>query len=100
MGKPSSPPVRAVSARLWCAATTTTPARLITPIPVMITPNGLPVTSSVPVFVDPQAYIGHTGELTSSIVTDVNWKTFVGQASGESYQMKFSGTGTVPHASQ
>ncbi len=56
---------------------------------------GLPVSDAVPVFVDPQAYIGHTGELSSSIVTDVNWKTFVGQTSGESYQMKFSGSGTV-----
>jgi uncharacterized protein (AIM24 family) len=56
---------------------------------------GLPVTPNVPVCVDPQAYIGHTGQLSSSIVTDLNWKTFVGQASGESYQMKFSGTGTV-----
>ncbi|WP_229459038.1 AIM24 family protein [Massilia glaciei] len=56
---------------------------------------GLPVTNEVPVFVDPQAYIGHTGQLSSSIVTDLNWKTFVGQASGESYQVKFSGQGTV-----
>ncbi|MES2018263.1 MAG: AIM24 family protein [Pseudomonadota bacterium] len=56
---------------------------------------GLPVTSEVPVCVDPQAYIGHTGNLNSSIVTDLNWKTFVGQASGESYQVKFSGRGTV-----
>ena len=56
---------------------------------------GLPVSNEVPVFVDPQAYIGHSGQLTSSIVTDVNWKTFVGQASGESYQVKFSGQGTV-----
>ncbi len=56
---------------------------------------GLPVTNEVPVFVDPQAYLGHTGQLSSSIVTDVNWKTFVGQASGESYQVKFSGQGTV-----
>ncbi|MES2323076.1 MAG: AIM24 family protein [Pseudomonadota bacterium] len=56
---------------------------------------GLPVTPEVPVCVDPQAYIGHTGNLSSSIVTDLNWKTFVGQASGESYQMKFSGSGTV-----
>ena len=56
---------------------------------------GLPVTPDVPVFVDPQAYIGHTGQLSSSIVTDLNWKTFVGQASGESYQMKFTGQGTV-----
>lgn len=56
---------------------------------------GLPVTPEVPACVDPQAYIGHTGNLSSSIVTDLNWKTFVGQASGESYQMKFSGSGTV-----
>lgn len=56
---------------------------------------GLPVTSDVPVFVDPQAYIGHTGQLSSAIVTDLNWKTFVGQASGESYQVKFTGQGTV-----
>lgn len=56
---------------------------------------GLPVSNDVPVCVDPQAYIGHTGNLNSSIVTDLNWKTFVGQASGESYQVKFSGSGTV-----
>ncbi|MGK5025174.1 AIM24 family protein [Janthinobacterium sp. RB2R34] len=56
---------------------------------------GLPVTPDVPVFVDPQAYIGHTGQLSSTIVTDLNWKTFVGQASGESYQVKFTGQGTV-----
>lgn len=56
---------------------------------------GLPVTPDVPVFVDPQAYIGHTGQLSSAIVTDLNWKTFVGQASGESYQVKFTGQGTV-----
>lgn len=56
---------------------------------------GLPVTPNEPVCVDPQAYIGHTGQLSSAIVTDLNWKTFVGQASGESYQVKFSGQGTV-----
>lgn len=56
---------------------------------------GLPVTPEKPVFVDPDAYIGHKGNLTSSIVTDLNWKTFVGQASGESYQVKFMGQGTV-----
>ncbi len=56
---------------------------------------GLPVTPQQPVFVDPDAYIGHKGNLSSSIVTDLNWKTFVGQASGESYQVKFMGQGTV-----
>jgi uncharacterized protein (AIM24 family) len=56
---------------------------------------GLPVTPDAPVCVDPQAYLGHTGQLGSAIVTDLNWKSFVGQASGESYQVKFSGQGTV-----
>ncbi|MEC5159243.1 AIM24 family protein [Janthinobacterium sp. CG_S6] len=56
---------------------------------------GLPVTPDAPVCVDPQAYLGHTGQLASTIVTDLNWKSFVGQASGESYQVKFTGQGTV-----
>lgn len=56
---------------------------------------GLKVTPEQPVFVDPDAYIGHKGNLTSNIVTDLNWKTFVGQTSGESYQVKFIGQGTV-----
>jgi len=56
---------------------------------------GLPVRPDKPVIVDPNAYIGHVGQLTSSFVIDVNWKTFIGQTSGETYQVKFSGTGTV-----
>lgn len=56
---------------------------------------GLEVTPDQAVCVDPDAYLGHKGDLTSSIVTDLNWKTFVGQTSGESYQVKFTGRGTV-----
>ncbi len=56
---------------------------------------GLPVTPQQPVFVDPDAYIAHKGELSSNIVTDLNWKNLIGQASGESYQVKFTGQGTV-----
>jgi uncharacterized protein (AIM24 family) len=56
---------------------------------------GLPVTPQQPVFVDPDAYIAHKGELSSNIVTDMNWKNLIGQASGESYQVKFTGHGTV-----
>jgi uncharacterized protein (AIM24 family) len=56
---------------------------------------GLQVTQDNPVCVDPDAYIAHKGNLTSKIVTDVNWKTFIGQTSGESYQVKFTGQGTV-----
>jgi len=56
---------------------------------------GLEVSANRPVSVDPQAYLGHKGNLDSTIVTDVNWKTFLGQTSGESYQLRFSGQGTV-----
>ncbi len=55
----------------------------------------LDVTHDRPIFVDPQAYVGHRGQLQSNIVTDVGWKSFVGQSSGESYQLKFTGLGTV-----
>lgn len=56
---------------------------------------GLDVTPEKPVFVDPNAYIGHKGSLSSQFVTDVNWKNFVGQGSGESFQLKFTGQGVV-----
>jgi uncharacterized protein (AIM24 family) len=55
----------------------------------------LEVTPDRPVCVDPDAYVGHKGNLSSNIVTDVNWKTFIGQTSGETYQVRFSGQGTV-----
>ena len=55
----------------------------------------LPVTPQQPVCVDPDAYLGHKGEFSSTIVTDLNWKTFIGQTSGESYQVKFTGQGVV-----
>jgi len=55
----------------------------------------LQVTPERPVCVDPDAYVGHKGNLSSSFVTDVNWKTFIGQTSGETYQVRFSGQGTV-----
>ena len=55
----------------------------------------LDVTPQRPIFVDPQAYVGHRGQLQSNLITDVGWKTFVGQSSGESYQLKFTGQGTV-----
>ncbi|MBC7544829.1 MAG: AIM24 family protein [Candidatus Sericytochromatia bacterium] len=55
----------------------------------------LEVTAQKPICVDPNAYIGHKGQVTSAVITDVNWKTLIGQASGESYQLKFTGLGTV-----
>ncbi|NJN68290.1 MAG: AIM24 family protein, partial [Chloroflexaceae bacterium] len=56
---------------------------------------GLEVTGNTPIFVDPDAYLGHKGNLESKVVVDVNWKSFLGQTSGESFQIKFTGNGTV-----
>jgi uncharacterized protein (AIM24 family) len=55
----------------------------------------LQVAPEQPMAVDPDAYIAHTGRLSSTVITDLNWKTFIGQASGESYQVKFTGQGVV-----
>lgn len=43
--------------------------------------------------VDPDAVICWMGERNSdpSIIADVNWKTFIGQASGESYMFEWNG---------
>nr|WP_187363087.1 AIM24 family protein [Massilia aquatica] len=55
----------------------------------------LEVTPSTPLRVDPDAFIGYKGNITQEFVFDVNWRTMVGQSSGESYQHKFSGQGVV-----
>ncbi len=55
----------------------------------------LEVSPHDPLFVDPDAFIGYKGDVRQEFVFDVNWKTFVGQSSGESYQLKFTGQGVV-----
>jgi len=66
---------------------------------VAITSHGtaiqLEVGPSFPLFVDPDAFLGYKGQLTQEFVFDVNWKNFVGQSSGESFQLKFTGQGVV-----
>lgn len=59
------------------------------------TPLELEVGPSFPLYVDPDAFLGYTGQLTQEFIFDVNWKTMVGQGSGESFQLKFSGQGRV-----
>jgi uncharacterized protein (AIM24 family) len=53
------------------------------------------VTPQYPLFVDPDAFIGYRGSISQEFIFDVNWKTFIGQTSGESFQLKFSGQGIV-----
>lgn len=59
------------------------------------TPLELEVGPSFPLYVDPDAFLGYSGQLTQEFIFDVNWKTFIGQGSGESFQLKFSGQGRV-----
>lgn len=59
------------------------------------TPLELEVGPRFPLYVDPDAFLGYSGQLTQEFIFDVNWKTFIGQGSGESFQLKFSGQGRV-----
>jgi len=55
----------------------------------------LEVTPDTPLHVDPDAFVGFKGDIRQEFVFDVNWRTMVGQSSGESYQHKFTGQGVV-----
>jgi uncharacterized protein (AIM24 family) len=45
--------------------------------------------------VDPQAYIGHVGNIDIKLDANVGWREAVGRGSGEAFQLKLSGTGNV-----
>lgn len=53
------------------------------------------ITPTTPLYVDPDAFIGYQGNLKQEFILDVNWKTLMGEASGETYQLKFTGDGIV-----
>ncbi|MGC0362419.1 uncharacterized protein (AIM24 family) [Rhodococcus sp. 27YEA15] len=56
----------------------------------------LPVGPQHPqVVVDPQAYVCHLGHIDVGISANVGWREAVGKGSGESIQLKLTGTGTV-----
>lgn len=58
-------------------------------------PIALEVAPSYPLVVDPDAYVAHTGQLQQSFVTDVSWKSVLGQGSGEPFSLRFDGSGVV-----
>ncbi|MBW8808996.1 MAG: AIM24 family protein [Lysobacter sp.] len=58
-------------------------------------PLTLAVTPDQPVFTDPNATVAWSGGLSPDIVTDISLGTLFGRGSGESIQLKFSGTGWV-----
>jgi uncharacterized protein (AIM24 family) len=55
----------------------------------------LEVSPQWPLVVDPDAYVASRGQLNQSFVTDVSWKSVVGEGSGEAYSLRFDGTGLV-----
>ncbi len=52
-------------------------------------PNGSKIA------VDPQAYVGHTGMIDVKLDANVGWREAVGRGSGEAFQLKMNGQGTV-----
>jgi uncharacterized protein (AIM24 family) len=58
-------------------------------------PLTLRVTPEQPVFTDPNATVAWSGSLAPDIKTDISFRTLMGRGSGESFQMKFQGTGWV-----
>jgi uncharacterized protein (AIM24 family) len=55
----------------------------------------LEVSPQYPLVVDPDAYVASKGQLTQSFVTDVSWKTAIGEGSGEAFSLRFEGSGVV-----
>lgn len=55
----------------------------------------LRVTRQYPLNVDPGAYIAHQGDLQQHFQSGVSFRTFMGEGSGESFQIRFEGEGLV-----
>jgi len=65
---------------------------------VALVSDGEPVKLDVgeaPTFGDPQAAIAWSGDVSTSLKTEVQAKTLIGMGSGESFQLGFSGKGWV-----
>jgi len=61
---------------------------------VIITSDGNPIILETPCAVDPDAVVCWTGK-DPSVRTDISWKTFIGQSSGESYYFEFNTPGEI-----
>lgn len=55
----------------------------------------LRVSPQYPLSVDPGAYVAHQGNVRQSFQSGVNFRTLVGEGSGESFQIRFEGDGLV-----
>ncbi|MFC0599447.1 AIM24 family protein [Streptomyces palmae] len=55
----------------------------------------LRVGPQTPLQVDPGAYVAHSGNLTQHFQSGVNFRSFIGEGSGEAFQIRFEGEGLV-----
>ncbi|MFD3510723.1 AIM24 family protein [Nocardia sp. NPDC058666] len=55
----------------------------------------LEVSPQFPLIVDPDAFVASRGNLNQSFITDVSWRTAVGQDAGEAFSLRFDGQGVV-----
>ena len=55
----------------------------------------LRVSEQYPLQVDPGAYVAHTDGLPQSFQSGVNFRTLIGEGSGEAFQIRFEGEGLV-----
>ncbi|MDF4253355.1 MULTISPECIES: AIM24 family protein [unclassified Streptomyces] len=55
----------------------------------------LRVGPQTPLQVDPGAYVAHQGDLRQSFQSGVNFRTLMGEGSGEAFQIRFEGSGLV-----
>ncbi len=55
----------------------------------------LEVSPQYPLVVDPDAFVCAKGNLQQSFITDVSWRTAVGQGSGEAFSLRWEGNGLV-----
>lgn len=61
---------------------------------VAVKTKGNPLVLQAPCRVDPDAVVAWTGS-APKVKLDVNWKTFIGQTSGESYMYEFTEPGQI-----
>jgi uncharacterized protein (AIM24 family) len=55
----------------------------------------LEVGPGAEVVVDPDAYVGSSGQLQMSLVSGVSWRSLVGEGTGEPFSLRFAGSGVV-----
>ena len=58
-------------------------------------PDYIPNPGQYPLVVDPDAFVCARGALSQSFVTDVSWRSAIGQGGGEAFSLRWDGTGVV-----